>query len=427
MTRPSRSLRTTFQLLWWEGAFAAAYETWVGPTYLGGLAGELGVSVGFLSFITALPWIGSLGQIVGYFAFARATSVRRYTLWLAGFARAVWSIPLFAAIFLGWRAKQAGLPFPKESWFLLTGGVALLSALSGSSSAVSWLSWMRGLVPGRFQGRFFGTRQRGVMGTLIGANLLGALLVDWKWEGVRVGSISLCLLALSAATLSTILLARVRDLPLRSPERVRPSLDLLLEPYRDPVFARVLLFGACFNAAVQIAGPYFSYYFTRDLQIPMGTVAFWAMITNVGAFAASVAWGRTVDRSERIVRVFSMAGVLIGLSPLPYAFLGAEGVRAVAPVEFLINGVAWAGYNVAVTTLLFRFAPPGRSALYFTVYHATLGILGAVFSALGGWLSVALAPLGGFRALWVLASVLRLVVLAIGARVISRTLKAHGR
>ena len=29
------------RLLYWEGAFAMVYDTWIGPTYLSGLAGEL--------------------------------------------------------------------------------------------------------------------------------------------------------------------------------------------------------------------------------------------------------------------------------------------------------------------------------------------------------------------------------------------------
>ena len=427
MSRISGSLRTTFQLLWWEGAFAAAYETWIGPTYLGGLAGELGVSVGFLSFLTVLPWMGSVGQVVGYFAFSRVRSVRRYTVALASVARGVWLVPALSALYFAWRSRVEGGVFPAERWFLITGGVALVSALAGSSSAVAWLSWMRGIVPQRFQGRFLGTRQRGVMATLILANLLGAVLVDWKWNGVRAGAGLLCVLALVAAALSSGLLARVADLPLKTPEAVRPSRALLLEPYRDPGFVRMLAMGAAFNAAVQLAGPYFSYYFTRDLHIPMGTVALWVMMTNVGAFVASTTWGRSVDRSDRIVRVLAISGALIAASPFPYVFLSAEAVRRFAPVEYLFNGVAWAGYNLAMTTLLFRFAPPKRSALYFTVYHATLGVLGALFSGLGGWLSVALEPVGGFRALWGVAGILRTSVLVVGVQVISRYLRELAR
>lgn len=47
--RSQLPFRKTFQLLCWEGAFAAAYDVWVSPTYLTGLAGELGIGIALVS------------------------------------------------------------------------------------------------------------------------------------------------------------------------------------------------------------------------------------------------------------------------------------------------------------------------------------------------------------------------------------------
>ncbi len=55
-------------LLCWEAAFAVAYETWIGPTYINGLAGELGLDLKWVAFLAAVPWLGALGQIAGPWA-----------------------------------------------------------------------------------------------------------------------------------------------------------------------------------------------------------------------------------------------------------------------------------------------------------------------------------------------------------------------
>src|SRR5438094_581358 len=105
--------RGIFSLLCWEGAFAMAYETWIGPVYLSGLAGEAGVSLPLLAVLTSIPWIGSIGQVFGLWAFERWPSRKRYTITVASAARALWSVPLFLAFF--WFRKSAR--FPAENWF----------------------------------------------------------------------------------------------------------------------------------------------------------------------------------------------------------------------------------------------------------------------------------------------------------------------
>src|SRR4051794_32099445 len=108
--------RRTFNLLCWEAAFAMAYDTWVGNTYLSGLAGELQIPILLLSFLTALPWIGSVGQVLGTWALHSFKSLKVYTLILASISRALWIVPLAAAAW--WRIQTRNAPgqFPVQKW-----------------------------------------------------------------------------------------------------------------------------------------------------------------------------------------------------------------------------------------------------------------------------------------------------------------------
>jgi len=387
-----------------------AYETWVGPTYLSGLAGELGVGVGVVALITSLPWIGSIGQLIGAWAYGRTLSVKSYTLRLALAARALWILPLFFAAYWGFSGVSDSLgSFPTYRWFIVVAAVSCSSSLLASSSAVAWMSWMRGLIPSSFHGRFFGFRQRYVMGALIIANLLAAMWVGWKPQGYWIGYAVICTLALISALMSTWLLSKVPDVKISTSVADR-KLDLWA-PLRDPRFRDVLFFGAMFHGAIQLAGPYFPYYFTKELGIPMSSIALWITLTNLGCFIAAGAWGKKLDRSQNPISIIWWMGHLVALSPLPYLFSSADTIRWIAPVEYFFNGMAWTGYWLAMTSLLFRSCPEGKNAAYFSVYTAACGVAGAFGTFVGGNLAQALTQYGGFRALWAIAAIARLTVL----------------
>jgi len=408
------SFGAAFQLLCWEGAFAMAYETWVGPIYLSGLAGEIGVSVRMVSFLTMIPWLGAIGQLVGAWSFERAPSVKRYTLNLASAARALWLLPMFLAAFWGVQGFRKGTPFPVKDWFTAVICIACMASLLATSSGSAWQSWVKGLVPGKFRGRFFGVRQRYVMGALVVANLLASLWVGWKPAGYFAGYAIIGMLGLVAAATSTFLLSRVPDISLprrTSAAKERGVVGSFLEPLEDRRFRNLLLYAALFNGALQLGGPYFPYYFTKDLKIPMDLVAIWMVLTNVGCFVASAAWGRRIDRLGDPRSMLWVLGHLIALAPLWYLVPSAEWIRWIAPVEYLTNGIWWSGYVLAMTALLFEACPKEGSARYFSVFTAASGLSGALCSFLGGNLAHWLAPWGGFRALWVIATLARLAVL----------------
>lgn len=389
-----------------------AYESWMSITYLSGLAGEIGVPVQWVTWLMALPWIGSIGQVVGVVAFRRMDSVKRYTLGVAAVARALWLVPLAFAWIEGWKARETGSAFPAQAWFVGAAAVAGVSALFASSSTAAWQSWMKAITPARFQGRFFGVRQRYVMIAVMISNFLAAAILGWKPEGFFAGYAVVGSLALAAAAVSTFLLSRV---PESRPEPVSESGPKnvwreLAEPFRDRDFRGVLWFGAMFNGAIQLGGPYFPYYFTREMHVPMHTVALWIMLTNVASFIAAGFWGKRIDRLGDPRGALKACAVMISFSPFLYAFLNPSNIRWVAPLEYFSNGLASAGYLVALNTLLMKRAPRGKNAVYYSVYAALAGFFGALGAITGGGLAQWLLPWGGFRSLWLITVVIRLGV-----------------
>jgi hypothetical protein len=395
-------------LLCWEASFAMAYDTWFGVTYLAGLAGEMNLSVGAMTWLASLPFIGQIGQVVGFWFLHRITCVKRYTLTVAALARGLWIFPLLLAWFWGLQGVFLSKPFPVDTWFGVMAVIATLSAVLASSSSMTWLTWVVLLVPGKVRGRFFGLRQRYVMAALVVANGIGAAFLSWKPGGVYAGYLLVACLGLLSAGISSYLLWHV-PAPKQSGVRTEaPALSALLEPFQHLEFRRVLIAGGLFNAAIQVASPFFPYYFTRDLGIPMSKVAAWTLLFNLGCFAASAFWGRRVDRrgsgGVAILAAYGMAA-----SPLIYAIPSAGWVMGIGPFEYFASGLFQAGYTLAIYTLKLGALPAGRSTLYLSVYYAFSGLCGAFGTAVGGYLLNLFTITGlGFPALALIGALIRI-------------------
>jgi hypothetical protein len=402
-----------FQLLFIEGAFATAFDTWTGPIYLSGLAGEMGVGVGLLSLISIVPWIGAIGQFIGLRAYHRSSSTRAYVVVSAAIARALWLITILMGWFWGIQAAHHHQPFPARNWFLLAGCVGLLSQLFGCASASAWMLWMRALISPQTRGRFFGARQRYAIIAVIAAHFMGLLWAGWAPGGYPVGYGILLSGAVICAGISTLVLNKVPNVVLddRSiPEQAPGWIETIRKPLKNRAFRQLVIFNTAFQFSIQIAGPFFPYYFTKELHISMSSVAFWTLLTNVGWFISAMYWGRRVDRVGGWRMSLLVTGSMLAISPIFYVFTSATSVRIFAPLEYFVNGIFWAGYMLVYTKLQLERSPLGsREGLFaFAVAAAAAAVGSAVGNLAGAQLASLLLPWGGFRALFLLTTILRM-------------------
>jgi len=423
----SAELRTAVTLLNWEAAFALAYATWFGPAYLSGLAGEVGAPIAIVILLSSLPWIGQVAQLFapwGVLNLHRIRSLKKYTVGLLWISRSLWIVPIGLAIYWGARSWTTAKPFPVSTWFYCLAFCSIWSEIFGNSANLSWMAWIRGLVPGHFQGRFFGSRQRFTMSGMITANLLAALWVSFAPYGYKVGYLAVAICAVVAGGLSTWLLSHVPDAE-RGMTVAKWSVPRAVrEAFGNPQFRSVMLFFAAFNAAIQFGGAYFTYWFTKDMSIPMSTVSIWASLTNVAAILAAVRWGRLVDRVGNAPRVMKLCATGIAISPLFYVWTPQSWFVWVGPLDYFTNGIFWSGYLVSSAALLMRALPKDGSAsvAYVSVYYATTGVLSAIGVWLGGQATVWLEYWGGFRTLWGATTVLRLSVILVFSLILTKSL-----
>ena len=404
--------------LYWEVVFAMLFDTWFGRAYLSGLAGELGASVGIVTLLTGLPWIGSIGQILSAWWLSRAASAKRYALMVMGVGRSVWVFALLLAIVPG---------ISKVQWMAWTAAIACFESICSSSGDSAWLAWMHGVVPANRRGLFFGVRQRYWVIGIIAANLLGSMVVGWRRGGSYTGYALLGVLAVFSGWISLALLAMVPASPRSS--AVGFEKKEFLKPLRDPRFRVVLVLWPLLNGVVQVMGPFFPYFFTSEVGVPMSRIALWIMVSNVGSLMTVGYLGERIDRTGNALQVIRWMGLLLAVSPLLYVLPSKAAISWVAPPEHFASGIANGGLKVAILSLLCEVTPEERNSLYFCIYTACIGIFGALGTFAGGVLikffqaTPALQIHGsGFRAFFVAGAALRAMVVVGGLYWAHRTL-----
>jgi MFS family permease len=403
-------------------------------------------AVGFrdvhFGLLAAVPFLATLAQLLAAvhiertglkkFQFIQCLTASRL-LWLA-----VAAVPLLIS-----------LPSPAAVYVVLA--VVLASSFAAAMGAPAWMTWMGDLIPKRIRGRYLGTR------TLTGALIrlpvvvaigivLDVLSVPGRGgrAGLAAGSVqwpllwATCVIFAVGAILGTIdilLFHWVRDvLP-----RVRPHEDqrvgprkapglraLVVEPLRDRVFRRYVLYGATATFAATVGGSFFWLYAMEDLGFSKlaANVAF-LVIGPVAGMSAARVWGRLIDSwGRRPVLVFATTGTLFSVSAWFFAMpdtpaigavvraavwvadalgglLGRAGwgdVIAAAPVGaylvacagVVIGSTCWTGVTMTQTSVLFGFADgPGRSR-YVAASSALIGLGGVLGGLAGGQLCQAL-------------------------------------
>ena len=325
-------------------------------------AGTLGLSRDQLPWLTSLPALGSLGQCVGVLLLmriARTLPLKRICLALTLFARSLWILPLVASLSTSLSASEPG------RWIGQIGILAAVSSAVGLTSTSLWMAWMRELVPHEQEGRFWGARS---LWSTVG--VVGAHLASMVWLGVNPGPSAfriLLAMALLSAAGSVWMLSRIPATPRsRSQLPTGAAFRALLRPE----FRELLVFGALLQGSMYLAGPYFPYYFTHEVGLSGSTVAFWCLMTQAGAWMSSSYWGRRMDQHHGVafeiggakVSIARLCTILMALSPLPYVISNAAILRWIGPVEYFINGVAWAGYTISFNTVVFQRTRSSASA-----------------------------------------------------------------
>lgn len=361
-----------------DGVCSQVMGVLTGGAFLVALALLLGASNAVIGLIAAIPNLAQLLQVPAIKIVNRIQRRRLISVVCSGLGRlfllSICFLPFFAA----------------ESWRvpLLVIALSIYFGLTSISSC-SFNSWMRDLMPMHMMGAVFGRRM--AIGTAIGAglSLVAGFGVDFAYD--RFGdarSVYSVLFAVGGlfGLVGAVFLAQIPE-PLMRPPKPLGFLKLLSEPIQHENYRKLLVFLGVWNAAVNMAAPFFVVYMLRRLELSMGYVLSLAVLSQLVNASFFHIWGRIADRFTN-KSVLTVAGPLFIVSFLIWPFTTMPDPHAFTiPLLVLIHvlaGISTAGVNLCAGNIAIKAAPYGEATQYLAVNAFVSGVAATIAPILAG-------------------------------------------
>ncbi len=361
-----------------DGIFANTFATLTGGVFLTGFALQLGMSDFMIGLLAAMPFTATLFQIPISYSISKFDRRKQTAMWAALLARSIWLPVLLVAVF------PLSSQFDRNQIILW---LLFISYACVSVSYVAWLSWMSDLVPDDIRGSFFGTRNMlcGAAGMFI--TVVFGKLLD-KFNAQMLGGLptGFVVTFISAVILGLTSLHYMKRIP--EPSSIAQGdgqssfRELIGLPLKEPNFRRFLTFALLWGFSVNVASPFFTLYFLRDLKFSYSFVAFLAMLSAVADLLGMQIWGRISDKVKNKA-VIQFAGWVVIFLPLAWVTVRPDSL-VIPVVLHVIGGGFWAGIHLCLNNLLLRIAHKDNKTIFFSVYHIAGGLGAATGPLLAG-------------------------------------------
>jgi MFS family permease len=352
-----------------EGA-SHAIMVGVGESYLPAFVLAMGMGQVAAGLITTIPLLaGAVLQLISPAAIRYLGSHRRWVVMCAT-AQASSFVPMAIAAWYGHLAV--------EIMFLL----AAVYWGAGLGTATGWSTWVEKLVPTRLRTNYFSRRTRfNQIATLVGF-LIGGFSLQWgAAHGVVLTVFAVLFLLAAASRMSSTLFLASQSEPEPIPMgHRRVSMREFFGRFRNSGDGRLLVYLLSVQAAAQIAGPYFTPFMLRSLQL-----SYVSYVTLIAiSFAAKAL---SLPAIGGLARRYGTRNLLwlggIGIVPISGLWLISNSFAFLCVVQVLA-GVTWAAYELAMFLLVFETIKPEERTGMLTNFNFAHSVATAAGSLLGG-------------------------------------------
>ncbi|MBO9710330.1 MAG: MFS transporter [Caulobacter sp.] len=371
--------RTGMRVLTVEVVFSTLADTVMGGVILTAFALHLGASNALIGTLAAITFWDQLLQASGVLLVERLRM--RKLIAVAGSLVSALAPALLAAL-----AFAHASPGARTGLVLAVG----LYGAAGAFAGCAWNAWVRDVVPGKVSGRFFG--RRSALSTAVGlvAGLAAAWLLDLAPEGSSQRSLvflGLFGLGLAAELLSAATLSRAPEPAMPPPDQTPRLLPLLRKPFADENFRRLIAFLASWQFAVNLAQPFFTVFFLRQLGFQMTFVMALSLISQFANLLTLRKWGELADRfsNKSVLNISAPAFIgCIAAMILASQFQGKVAAAIYLIGLHLVMGAASAGVALASGNIVMRLSPRGGAEPYMAANALITSAAAGLAPILGG-------------------------------------------
>jgi MFS family permease len=393
MTKRSDDLRKAIKLSIIEGTYAQICATLstIGTVFITKFAIMLNATPFHFGLLSAIGQFSQLFQPLGAVITRKLESRKSNTVWYAFAGRSlIILLPLIPFFFSGSTAIYLFL------------AVCLVSTVLQAISGNMWIAWISDLIPLRFRGRFFSNRSVYLTLAAVMTGYIFGFVLDLfdSAEGGMVEKIKTFLpfgdffskeklpyayiiifgLAAVLGMYGLTILHRQPEIPKKI--ETESSAELLMSPFRDKNFHKLLFFGCWWMLAVGIGAPFWQPFMIQELKMSMLELQIYGTFSTAGSILMLRPWGRFIDRFGNKPAMI-IAIILGSINPFVWLFASADNYWFLF-FEAVIAGIMWSGTGVIITNFVLAVAPKGKEQIYSGMYSAVAGLAMVVTMLISG-------------------------------------------
>ncbi len=329
------------------------YVTINGAPFTGFLR-ELGANDLLYSIIAATPYLAGVLQIFASYALEK-TGKRKIMFLISGYVhRLIW-IPIVLMPLL--------VPSEKKNIALMIITVLIIIySIANSVVNISYNSWMGDIVPSNQKGSFFGKRTAisAVTGILAGV-AFGKYLDNIS---SMVGFAIVFIIASIFGALDASCFIGVKEPPMTPPEKNSSFITMLIEPFKDKNYLKLIIFCSCWNIGFNFSLPFLNIYMLEQLKIDYFTISifqqFLGGITTV-FFISKIGILSDKYGTKPILR---LCCYFVCILPLLWCIATPSSYIVVMSISFMLFGIFGQGIMILSNNFSIWLAPEKNRSMF---------------------------------------------------------------
>ncbi len=370
-----------------DGIYAQSMSTITAGLFLTGFVMALGGNSSHIGAASAVPLITNVFQLFASYLIERTGMRKSICIKACYIARGLWIA--FAAMPLVY--MWGGFPGEELIWTAVL--FYFLISVASAFAGITWLSWMKDLVPPERRGKYFGLRSAvtSTAGLVVGLGF-GRFLDIMKGYGENYylsGYFILFMAAFGFGMASTYYLKKVEE-----PDRAASSdaksltafLAMLSLPFKNRNFRRLMYINILWTFFCQIGSPFFNLFMLRDLQISFTMMAIYDMINIIANISMFSVWGRLTDHFGN-KPILLLTTFFAAALPLIMVFANISNAWLLIPLFQFSTGLVWSGISLSTSNIFLKLAPSEHGSVYLSLNSALNGLVAAFGPILGGFMA----------------------------------------
>lgn len=407
MAAPSRlQSLNTLRVATSDVAFATAFGTLVGGSFLVGFIQHLGGGDLWIGLASGIPALAGLMQIPGA-AFGRSHESLKKFVQVGGGLWRLFYLPLI---------PLALITAPNDLRLALLMLFIALASISTQFVGPIYNEWIGNLVPERSRGWYFSQRTlvSSTVGMVVGMG--GALLLDQFRDTPREAQGFAFVFALAAVMglLSWIFFQKMSDFKREHVEKasLKSVIDVVREPFQDKNFRQIMMFIGVFWIGAGFAGNLFSAYALESLEMPFTVLQLTSVTHTLGTILTVKIWGFLADRyGNKPILLLLTLGVsftpIMWLSTSPE--LSTTQNALILILGHVFPGIFWSGIGVTTMNLYLATSTPAKRANYLASALTVQAVFSFIAPMVGSLIMTTLrdpmGAVGAYKVIFVCAMV----------------------